>query len=222
MESIKRNQATLAKIQELEDGPVNPLTGKKWPRGHKQLKENIRRLPVYGSADAILSAYHGNNVFVLSSGTGSGKSTQVGKFLVFDEYESGCRIACTQPKRLPCRQLSARVAKEMGVTLGQEVGYQIGGDKLVDKKKKRSRLVFLTERSLTNQSLHDKDLSQYACVIIDEAHERTLETDILLPILKDILSRRSDFKVHFSFYITFHLNMANSNAGRNYVGHPGR
>ncbi|KAH7127455.1 ATP-dependent RNA helicase Prp43, partial [Dactylonectria macrodidyma] len=127
-----------------------------------------------------------------------GKSTQVPQLLLYDEYSSGKRVACTQPRRLAATSLAKRVAKEMGVALGEEVGYQIGGDKKVNKKKKKTLVTFMTEGVLLAQQGNDKDLSDYACIVIDEAHERTIETDLLMAMLKGILRRRQDFKDYFN------------------------
>ena len=195
MESIKRNQATVAQIRALEDAAVNPLTGEAWPEGHKELLESRRSLPVYGRFAEILGVYHQNQVLVLSSETGSGKSTQVPQLLVYDEYESGLRVACTQPKRIAATKLGERVAEEMGVTLGEEVGYQIGGDIMVDKNKKKTRLQYMTEGSLLGKLLKDRKLPEFSAVIIDEAHERTIEIDLLMMLLKRTLKHRKDLKV---------------------------
>ena len=195
MESITRNQATVAQIQRLEDATPNPLTGAAWPEGHDDILQGRRKLPVYERFGEILETYHQNQVFILASETGSGKSTQIPQLLVYDEYSSGLRVACTQPRRLATTALAERVSEEMGVVLGQEVGYQIGGDKKVDQMKKKTRLAYMTEGVLLNRLDSDKDLSEYACVVIDEAHERTVETDVLMAMLKKVLKRRKDFKV---------------------------
>ena len=217
MESIARNQATVAQIQRLEDATLNPLTGTVWPKGHDDILQGRRKLPVYERFEQILDVYHQNQVFILASETGSGKSTQVPQLLIYDEYASGLRIACTQPRRLAATALASRVSKEMGVILGEEVGYQIGGDKRVDKHEKKTRIAFMTEGVLLRKQASDKDLSEYACIIIDEAHERTVETDILMAMLKKILRRRKDLKVtlcplfHFTRRLTY---LANADHGR--------
>ncbi|KAM0259567.1 hypothetical protein ACHAQJ_003293 [Trichoderma viride] len=196
MESIARNQATAAQIQRLEDAAQNPLTGKEWPQGHHLLLRDRRQLPVYGRYQEILDNYHKSQVMILSSETGSGKSTQVPQLLVYDEYETGLQIACTQPRRLAATELASRVADEMGVILGEEVGYQIRGDNMINKnKQKKTRLAYMTEGVLLRQLSLDKDLTAYACVVIDEAHERTVDLDLLLALLKKIISRRKDFKL---------------------------
>lgn len=195
METIARNQATVAQIQRLEDADANPLTGKAWPKNHGDILKGRRNLRVYGRFEEILDVYHKNQVFILSGETGSGKSTQVPQMLVFDEFASGLRIACTQPRRLAATALADRVAEEMGVALGEEVGFQIGGQRMLNQNKKKTRLSYMTEGVLLRQLARDKDLSQYACIIIDEAHERTVEADILTAMLKKIVQRRKDLKV---------------------------
>lgn len=195
MDSIVRNQATAAQIQGLENAAQNPLTGNAWPHGHDSILQGRRRLPVYGRYQEILDKYHQSQVMILSSETGSGKSTQVPQLLVHDEYASGLQIACTQPRRVAASTLASRVSHEMGVVLGEEVGYKIRGDQMVNKNEKTTRLVYLTEGVLLRQLSSDKDLSAYACVIIDEAHERTVDLDLLLALLKKVVRRRKDFKV---------------------------
>lgn len=195
MESILRNEATAVQVQRLEDATQNPLTGNAWPTSHESVLQIRRRLPVYGRYQEILDVYHKSQVMILSSETGSGKSTQVPQLLVYDEYASGLQIACTQPRRVAVTSLASRVADEMGVVLGEEVGYKIGGDQKVNANGKKTRLVYLTEGVLLRQMTSDKSLSAYACVIIDEAHERTVELDLLLALLKKLVRRRKDFKV---------------------------
>ncbi|CAG9951768.1 unnamed protein product [Clonostachys rosea f. rosea IK726] len=185
MESIARNQATAAQIQHLEDATKNPLTGQAWPTGHEAIVQERRRMPVYGQYQQILDAYHQSQVIVLSSEQGSGKSTQVPQLLLYDEFMSNLRIACTQPRRRAATELAKRVSEEMGVNLGAEVGYTVQGDRLVDEvKNKETRLVYLTEDILIRQLQSNKKLSEYACVILDEAHERTIDLDLLVALLK--------------------------------------
>lgn len=196
MENLARNGATAANIQQLEDGPLNPLNQKAWPGDHEAILEVRRSLPVYGECQRVLDIYHENQVFVLSSGTGSGKSTQVPQFVLYDELASGLRVVCTQPRRLAATAVAGRVAQEMGVELGHEVGYKIGGDNQTSEK---TRLFYVTEGVVLNEYASDPTLSKYACVIIDEAHERTVEVDLLLAMLKKALRKRKDLKVSTIF-----------------------
>lgn len=207
MEAIGRNQATAAQIQRLEDAAQNPLTGKEWPQGHHQLLQERRQLLAYGHYQEILDAYHKSQVMILSGDTGIGKSTQIPQLLVYDEYGSELRIACTQPRRLAATELASRVADEMGVVLGQEVGYQIRGDYMIDKHKpKKTRLAYMTEGILLRQLSLDRNLTAYSCVVIDEAHERTVDLDLLLALLKQVIRRRKDLKVsNVQFTVRFYL-----------------
>lgn len=160
---------------------------------------------------------------ILSSETSSGKSTQVPQLLVYDEYESGLQIACTQPRRLVATELASRVAEEMGVVLGEEVGYKINDNHMVNQNKKRTRLAYMTENVLLRQLRSDKFLSAYACVIIDEAHERTVNLDLLLALLKKVVSRRKDFRVgpYQPFNLTGGLTWLTLVIGGYHVGHDG-
>lgn len=190
---IEPNQLTVADIQRLEDAPQNPLTNGPWPANHQAILNARRRLPVYGRYEQILQIYHQSQVMILSSDTGSGKSTQVPQLLAYDEWASGLQIACTQPRRLAAKELAARVADEMGVVHGEEVGSHVRFEAKVEKK---TRLVYMTEGILLRKATGtDRDLKAYACVVIDEAHERTVNTDLLLGLLKGILTRRRDFRV---------------------------
>jgi HrpA-like RNA helicase len=98
----------------------------------------------------------------------------VPQLLVFDEFASKLRVACTQPRGLAATSLARRVSEEIGVVLREEVGYHIGSDKTMGANGKHTRLTYMTEGVLLRQLAHDKDLSQYACIIIDEVHERVI------------------------------------------------
>ncbi|KAM3480997.1 hypothetical protein MY8738_004688 [Beauveria namnaoensis] len=186
---IARNTATMADIQHLEDADLSPFTG-------KSLLKDRRKLPVYGSAAELLEMYHHNQVIILSSETGAGKSTQVPQILVYDEYESNLLIACTQPRKLAARTLAKRVADEMGVAVGETVGWQVAGESHITLAGNNiTRLSFMTEQVLVNQAKLDPNFSKYACVIIDEAHERTMPADTLMALLKRALTRRKDLKI---------------------------
>lgn len=117
----------MAVIRALEDGPINPITATPWPKDHDKLLQGRGAIPVYQQFEQILESYHQHQVLVLAGEPGSGKSTQIPQLLVYDEFARRLRIACAQPRRLAATSLAARVAKEMGVSLGEHVGYHIGG-----------------------------------------------------------------------------------------------
>ncbi|CAG9994486.1 unnamed protein product, partial [Clonostachys byssicola] len=195
MDSIIRNQTTFAQIWALEEATCSPHTGNERPPGYDAMLQSRRLLPVHERYSEILDVYQQSQIMILSGETGSGKSTQVPQLLTYDEHPSGLQVACTQPRRLATRELASRVAVEMGVTLGEEVGYKVRSEQRFDENDKKTRLVYLTEGVLLRQLSHDRNLSAYACVIIDEAHERSLNADLLMALLKKVVSRRKDFKV---------------------------
>jgi pre-mRNA-splicing factor ATP-dependent RNA helicase DHX15/PRP43 len=140
----------------------------------------------------LLRTYQKTRVTVLSSDTGSGKSTQVPQLILYDEWASGLGVVCIQPRVLAAKGVAERVADELDVELGEEVGYHVRFDA---KRGNKTRLTYLTEGILIREATNDRNVSRYACVIIDEAHERTINTDILMALLKGVISRREDFRV---------------------------
>ena len=102
-------------------------------------------------------------------------------------------VCCTQPRRVAAVSLAARVAEEMGVALGSTVGYSVRFDEC--NHREATRLLYLTDGMLINETMRDPLLSRYSIVMIDEAHERSLQTDVLLGLLKKVLRRRHDLRL---------------------------
>jgi pre-mRNA-splicing factor ATP-dependent RNA helicase DHX15/PRP43 len=194
MQSLKRNQTTAAQARELEDGDLNYLRVEPWFFSDRywKLLESRRALPVSQIRQEFLDIYHEAQVMVISSDTGVGKSTQIPQFVLFDEWDSAKLVACTQPRRLAASSVARRVADELDVPLGEQVGYSVRFD---DQTSALTRLKYMTDGLLLQHAKRDRDLLQYSCIIIDEAHERTLATDQLLFLLKQLLLRRKDLKV---------------------------
>lgn len=114
--------------------------------------------------------------------TGSGKTTQLPQYLYEAGYcKNGMKVGCTQPRRVAAMSVAARVAEEMGVRLGQEVGYSI---RFEDMTSDKTVLKYMTDGMLLREFLTDPELSTYSALVIDEAHERTLSTDILFGLVK--------------------------------------
>uniref|UniRef100_A0A3P8PGJ2 RNA helicase n=1 Tax=Astatotilapia calliptera TaxID=8154 RepID=A0A3P8PGJ2_ASTCA len=160
----------------------------------KQSMQEVRRsLPIFPYRDDLLAAIHEHQILVIEGETGSGKTTQIPQYLLEDGYtKGGMKIGCTQPRRVAAMSVAARVAEEMGVKLGNEVGYSI---RFEDCTSERTVLKYMTDGMLLREFLTEPDLASYSVIIIDEAHERTLHTDILFGLIKDIARFRSDLKV---------------------------
>ncbi|KAG5760673.1 hypothetical protein H9Q72_011216 [Fusarium xylarioides] len=193
MDLLKRNNTTATEAMKLEDAKNHPLRkGKQHSARYFKLLDARRKLPVSSTRQEFLDIYHSIKVIVLSSETGSGKTTQIPQFVFWDEYASEKRIICTQPRRLAATSVAQRVAGEMDVKLGEEVGYSVRFD---NRTSKQTRLSYATDGILLQQAKADPTFSNYACIILDEAHERTLNTDLLMALLKKALLVRDDLKV---------------------------
>lgn len=139
--------------------------------------------------------FHSSQILVFVGETGSGKTTQIPQFILFDDMphlNGRKQVACTQPRRVAAMSVAKRVADEMDVQLGQEVGYNI---RFEDKTGPNTILKYMTDGMLLREAMNDHDLNRYSCIILDEAHERTLATDILMGLLKEVALRRPDLKI---------------------------
>ncbi|MFC5049032.1 ATP-dependent RNA helicase HrpA [Rubritalea spongiae] len=163
----------------------------------QQLQITYPSLPVSKERETILEAIRKNQVTVVVGDTGSGKTTQLPKMAVEYAQELALkgRVGCTQPRRLAAASVAKRVAEEMKVQLGSEVGYQV---RFQDNTNKSTKVKFMTDGILLAETQGDTELSQYSVLIIDEAHERSLNIDFLLGYLKILLERRPDLKVLIS------------------------
>ncbi|XP_023262925.1 putative pre-mRNA-splicing factor ATP-dependent RNA helicase DHX16 [Seriola lalandi dorsalis] len=160
----------------------------------KQSMQEVRRsLPIFPYREDLLAAIQEHQILVIEGETGSGKTTQIPQYLLEDGYtKGGMKIGCTQPRRVAAMSVAARVAQEMSVKLGNEVGYSI---RFEDCTSERTVLKYMTDGMLLREFLTEPDLASYSVIIIDEAHERTLHTDILFGLIKDIARFRPDLKV---------------------------
>uniref|UniRef100_F6Q0S8 Pre-mRNA-splicing factor ATP-dependent RNA helicase DHX16 n=1 Tax=Equus caballus TaxID=9796 RepID=F6Q0S8_HORSE len=167
------------------------------PPTQAQQKESIqavrRSLPVFPFREELLAAIANHQVLIIEGETGSGKTTQIPQYLFEEGYtKKGMKIACTQPRRVAAMSVAARVAREMGVKLGNEVGYSI---RFEDCTSERTVLRYMTDGMLLREFLSEPDLASYSVVMVDEAHERTLHTDILFGLIKDVARFRPELKV---------------------------
>ncbi|CEM33558.1 unnamed protein product [Vitrella brassicaformis CCMP3155] len=164
-------------------------------RKARSLQEDRQSLPVYRYRDELLRAIRDNTVLVVVGETGSGKTTQIPQYLYEVGYGKSGMIGCTQPRRVAAMSVAARVAQEMGVKLGHEVGYSI---RFEDCTTDKTIIKYMTDGMLLRELLGEPDLKSYSVMLVDEAHERTLHTDVLFGIVKDLARYRDDFKLIIS------------------------
>ena len=146
-------------------------------------------LPISAEAPRIASLIRDHQVVVVAGETGSGKTTQLPKICLLAGRE---RIAHTQPRRIAARTVAHRIAEECGTELGEFVGYQVRFTRRVSRA---TRIKVMTDGVLLSELAHDRDLERYDTIIIDEAHERSLNIDFLLGYLKQLLERRPKLRV---------------------------
>ena len=161
------------------------------------LLEHQRQLPIWGYRNLLQQALRERDILIMLGETGSGKSTQVVQFLLnqpwmkpdqahHQKLPAPC-LAITQPRRIAATSLAVRVAKELGVRLGEDVGYSVRFDSRSDPY--RTRIKFLTDGMLLREMLEDPQLTRYRAVLVDEAHERTVNGDLVLGFLKGLVKK---------------------------------
>jgi ATP-dependent helicase HrpA len=149
-------------------------------------------LPISARREDILEALRCAQVLIVAGDTGSGKSTQLPQYCLESGRGLDALIAHTQPRRLAARALAARIAEEVGQTVGRGVGFRV---RFADQVSDATRLVLMTDGLLLAELASDHELRRYDTIIVDEAHERTLNVDLLLGVLKRLLPRRPELKV---------------------------
>ncbi|KAH0537108.1 hypothetical protein FGG08_006069 [Glutinoglossum americanum] len=160
------------------------------------IEETRKSLPIYAFRDQLLAAVEQYQVLIIVGETGSGKTTQIPQYLHEAGYtKGGSKVGCTQPRRVAAMSVAARVAEEMGVKVGNEVGYAI---RFEDATSDKTVLKYMTDGMLLREFLTEPDLGGYSALMIDEAHERTLHTDILFGLVKDIARFRPELKLLIS------------------------
>ena len=161
-------------------------------RTSMSIKQQRESLPVYKFRKQLLDAVNENQLLIVVGDTGSGKTTQLTQFLAEGGYANRGMIGCTQPRRVAAMSVAKRVAEEVGCRLGQEVGYTI---RFEDCTSPETKIKYMTDGMLQREVLLDPDLKRYSVIMLDEAHERTIATDVLFGLLKKTLKRRSDLKL---------------------------
>ncbi|XP_031279460.1 probable pre-mRNA-splicing factor ATP-dependent RNA helicase DEAH5 [Pistacia vera] len=161
-------------------------------RSKLSIQEQRKSLPIYKLNKELIQAVHDNQVLVVIGETGSGKTTQVPQYLAEAGYTTKGKIGCTQPRRVAATSVAKRVAEEFGCRLGEDVGYAI---RFEDCTGADTVIKYMTDGMLLKEILIDENLSQYSVIMLDEAHERTINTDVLFGLLKQLVKRRPDLRL---------------------------
>ncbi|XP_063975986.1 ATP-dependent RNA helicase DHX8 [Diachasmimorpha longicaudata] len=181
--------------QDLPEWKKHVIGGKKSSFGKKTnltLLEQRQSLPIYKLRDDLIKAVTDNQILIVIGETGSGKTTQITQYLAETRFTSRGKIGCTQPRRVAALSVAKRVAEEFGCRLGQEVGYTI---RFEDCTSPETNIKYMTDGMLLRECLVDLDLKTYSVIMLDEAHERTIHTDVLFGLLKQAVGRRPDLKL---------------------------
>ena len=174
----------------IKEEKINKFTGQIYSDDYYKLLKKRMSLPVWSSRKQILELVEKNRIVIIQGETGSGKTTQIPQFLLDAGYYGG--IVCTQPRRVAAMSIAKRVSQEMEVELGEQVGYTVRFD---DKTSKNTLIKYVTDGLLLKEATTDHTLKKYQIIIIDEAHERTLSTDILFGFLKELMEKRKELKL---------------------------
>jgi len=153
---------------------------------------DIRRLPVYEHRDVIINALAANQVIVVESPTGTGKTTQIPKILYDAGFAGDGKIGVTQPRRIAALSVSHFIAKQYATRIPGLVGYKM---RFVDETVPDTKIVIMTDGILLQELKSDSLLSEYRVIMVDEAHERSLNIDFILGLIKEIIHERKDLKI---------------------------
>ncbi|KAI9458985.1 P-loop containing nucleoside triphosphate hydrolase protein [Boletus coccyginus] len=188
-------RVTANQVRKAVEHDLNPFTKVPHTPQYRKILEARKKLPVYAQMDEFYKMFNANQILVMVGETGSGKTTQIPQFVAFSDlpHTKGKIVACTQPRRVAAMSVAKRVADEMDVQLGRQVGYSIRFEDMTEPG--TTFLKYMTDGMLLREAMNDPDLNRYSTIILDEAHERTLATDILMGLLKSLAKRRSDLKI---------------------------
>ncbi|TFK22771.1 P-loop containing nucleoside triphosphate hydrolase protein [Coprinopsis marcescibilis] len=177
------------------DIETNPFTGVAYSARYRNILETRKALSAFQQMNRFLAVYNKNQIVIIVGETGCGKTTQIPQIIAYSDlpHLRGKIIGCTQPRRVAAMSVAQRVAEEMDVKLGKQVGYSIRFEDVTDPK--TTFLKYMTDGLLLREAMTDPELRKYSTIVLDEAHERTLSTDILMSLLKTLVQRRKDLKI---------------------------
>jgi ATP-dependent RNA helicase DHX8/PRP22 len=185
MESSEEIINELIKEYKKEDNLINE---------QKIIKRQKENLPIFNFKKDLLKSLSEikENVLIIIGETGSGKSTQISQYLIEANYHKSGIIGITQPRRVGAVSVARRVAEEFGCDIGDEVGYTVRFSNVTSS---RTIIKYMTDGILLRECLVDSNLKNYSVIILDEAHERSVNTDILFGLMKMIIKKRLDLKL---------------------------
>jgi len=188
----KTEQKFIEQLEPLKKRIEGSMTEKKQRIRHRPSVSFPENLPITARKAEIIDAIRKYPVVIIAGDTGSGKSTQIPKMCLAAGRGIDGKIACTQPRRIAATTIAGRIAEELGETVGESVGYKI---RFKDRTRKQGYIKVLTDGMLLAETQQDPQLYDYDTIIVDEAHERSLNIDFILGILKTLLKKRKDLKL---------------------------
>ncbi|EJD36031.1 pre-mRNA-splicing factor ATP-dependent RNA helicase PRP43 [Auricularia subglabra TFB-10046 SS5] len=182
-------------VKSVIEGDMNPFTMQPFTPHYKKILRARQQLPVYRLMDEFLKMFQQQQITIVMAETGSGKTTQIPQLVAYSDlpHRNGKCIACTQPFRVATLSAAKRIADELDVSLGKQVGYSIRFEEMSEHG--TTFLKYMTDGILLREAISDPDLTGYSTIILDDAQERTLATDMLMGLLKALAKKRSDLKI---------------------------
>ena len=183
------------KINDMPEWKKHIIGGSKGSFGKRtnlSILEQRQSLPVYKLKDQLIKAINDNQILIVVGETGSGKTTQLTQYICEAGFVARGTIGCTQPRRVAAMSVAKRVAEEYGCLLGQEVGYTI---RFEDCTSEKTIIKYMTDGFLLREALIDSEMRSYSCIMLDEAHERSISTDVLFGLLKKAVNLRPELKL---------------------------
>ena len=187
-----KEKKSVVQLEKLSDRIDTSIDRREWRKKNLPEVTYNESLPVAARKDEIIEAIKKNQVVIISGETGSGKTTQLPKFCIEAGRGIDGFIGCTQPRRIAAVTVSARIAEELGDEEGHSVGYKI---RFKDKIKDQTFIKIMTDGILLAEAQNDRYLNEYDTIIVDEAHERSLNIDFILGILRTLINKRKDLKI---------------------------
>ncbi|PVD31685.1 hypothetical protein C0Q70_07103 [Pomacea canaliculata] len=199
-ENIRQKEEFCGAVDEFRKRVATALNGTNFEKTVNEARKQFgieccrfeKSLPMYARRRDIVDLVRSNQVSVILGETGSGKSTQMVQYLLEADFCNKGAIVCTQPRKVAAISLATHVSSELATNVGKEVGYKVGSK---CRTGDLTKVIFMTDHCLLNECLADPTLKAFSCIVVDEAHERSLYTDLLLGMIKRCLQKRPELRV---------------------------